>query len=316
MLFVPPSIPFMVPEAEAETHTTPPLTVPADMTVTTSSGSSGTLTNSTGTFQLVTFSVTASNESVDCRWDNWAGHSIGLLEISRYFSVGTHTVTCSGGGSSQSFTITIIEEEPEPTVDTTPPTIVVSNNIYTQTTDPTGKSVPFATPSATDNVGVVTSLCNYSSGTFFPTGTTTVTCTASDAAGNTVSDSFTVTVTYSPFTDITPPVFMQVSSVTITTTDSSGTTYSYAIPQVNDNIGVIVGPTCTPSSGGLLPVGITTITCTAADAAGNQGSISFSVTVVNTAATGDTNIPTFAAIEDITEEQDVENGKQLMFPIP
>ena len=47
-------------------------------------------------------------------------------------------------------------------------------------------------PAATSNCGTV--VCSPSSGSFFPVGSTTVTCTASDGSGNMASCSFTVTV--------------------------------------------------------------------------------------------------------------------------
>ena len=52
----------------------------------------------------------------------------------------------------------------------------------------------FATPSATDNRGVPTVACSPPSGSLFPIGVTTVTCTAVDGAGLTDVETFTVTV--------------------------------------------------------------------------------------------------------------------------
>ena len=164
------------------------------------------------------------------------------------------------------------------------------------------------TPSATDVGGIVELSCNYLSGTFFPVGTTTVTCTAVDASGLTTVKSFTITVTYDATPDTTLPVFVQVSDVQLNTTNPDGITYNYATPQVSDNIGVTIGPTCTPESGLTFPIGTTNVICTASDAAGNQQSTFFSVTVVNPTATGA--IPTFEPVENITEEADVPNGKQ------
>ncbi len=52
----------------------------------------------------------------------------------------------------------------------------------------------YSTPSATDSVGVTSNSCAPLSGSLFVIGTTTVTCTASDAAGNSAAVQFTVTV--------------------------------------------------------------------------------------------------------------------------
>ena len=58
-------------------------------------------------------------------------------------------------------------------------------------------NVSFSTPSATDNRGVPSVACNPVSGSSFVVGVTSVTCTATDAAGLTATTSFTVTVTTS-----------------------------------------------------------------------------------------------------------------------
>ena len=49
-----------------------------------------------------------------------------------------------------------------------------------------------------DNLGVATWSCSPASGQTFPVGTTTVTCSGSDAAGNATNGSFDVTVTPLP----------------------------------------------------------------------------------------------------------------------
>jgi hypothetical protein len=54
--------------------------------------------------------------------------------------------------------------------------------------------VTYVTPTATDNCPGVTVACVPASGSVFPLGTTTVTCTATDASGNTATCSFSVRV--------------------------------------------------------------------------------------------------------------------------
>ena len=81
--------------------------------------------------------------------------------------------------------------------DTQPPTITCPANIVVAaaaTCPPaTSRTVNF-TVTATDNCPGVTVVCVPPSGSIFPVGTTTVTCTATDASGNTATCSFTVTV--------------------------------------------------------------------------------------------------------------------------
>jgi len=107
-----------------------------------------------------------------------------------FFPVGTTTVTCTTtAGPSCTFTVRVN--------DTQPPTITCPANIFVAeatTCPPAGcKTVNFA-PTVTDNCPGVTVVCNPPSGSCFPVGTTTVTCTATDASGNTATCSFTVGV--------------------------------------------------------------------------------------------------------------------------
>jgi subtilisin-like proprotein convertase family protein len=107
-----------------------------------------------------------------------------------FFPVGTTTVTCTGTGATCVFTVTVN--------DTQPPSITCPANV-TAVTDqnacpaPACATVTFPAPIATDNCPGVGVVCNPPSGGCFPTGTTTVTCTATDASGNTATCSFTVT---------------------------------------------------------------------------------------------------------------------------
>ena len=63
-------------------------------------------------------------------------------------------------------------------------------------------------------------------------------------------------------------------------------------------------------------MGQTIVTCTASDAAGNSGTVSFTVSVVNTEATGDTIAPSLTAVQNISVEAIVANGAEVTFDIP
>jgi len=73
------------------------------------------------------------------------------------------------------------------------PTITVPANITVNATSPSGAVAIYAAL-FDDNVRVTDGSCMPPSGSMFPIGSMTVTCTASDAAGNRASRSFTVTV--------------------------------------------------------------------------------------------------------------------------
>lgn len=71
-----------------------------------------------------------------------------------------------------------------PATDTTPPVIASQSNMFVEATGANGAIVNFA-PTATDNVDPsVTVVTSPASGSLFPIGTTTVTCNATDLAGN------------------------------------------------------------------------------------------------------------------------------------
>lgn len=77
-------------------------------------------------------------------------------------------------------------------IDKTLPVLKLAN-ITTDATSPAGAVVTYSA-TATDNLTTPTVACTPASGSTFPIGTTTVTCTATDAAGNRATGSFTVLV--------------------------------------------------------------------------------------------------------------------------
>jgi hypothetical protein len=106
--------------------------------------------------------------------------------------VGSTTVTCTatdtrGNTGSGSFVVDV--------VDTTAPTLTVPELVVANATSPRGGAVTFAA-TATDSVGgEVTPTCSAAPGSEFAIGGTTVTCTATDAKGNTsAAQTFTVEV--------------------------------------------------------------------------------------------------------------------------
>jgi subtilisin-like proprotein convertase family protein len=134
-----------------------------------------------------------------------------------------------------------------------------------------GAVATYAPTTTGGNCGTVT--CSPTSGSFFPVGTTTVTCT--DTSGP--SCMFTVTVV-----DAQPPVIICPANQTATAPDGqSSTTVTYPDPTVTDNC---LGSSfaCSPPSGSSFPIGVTTVTCTATDASANQSSCTFKVAVGGT----------------------------------
>ncbi|MEW6210362.1 MAG: choice-of-anchor Q domain-containing protein [Acidobacteriota bacterium] len=89
-------------------------------------------------------------------------------------------------------------EAPVNTADSTAPQITCPANVtaVAPPTCPVSSStlVTFPSPTAMDDCSEVTTMCSPPSGSAFPAGTTTVTCTATDVSGNTASCSFAVIV--------------------------------------------------------------------------------------------------------------------------
>jgi hypothetical protein len=107
-----------------------------------------------------------------------------------FFPVGTTTVTCtSGAGPACTFTVTVNDTQPH---DQCPAnqTVVTDQNACPA---PACQVANFVT-TASDNCPGVTVVCVPPSGSCFAVGTTTVTCTATDASGNTATCSFTIDV--------------------------------------------------------------------------------------------------------------------------
>jgi hypothetical protein len=152
----------------------PVVTVPADMTVEAQNFSGATVT------------YTAS--AVDDR-----GRPIPVTctpPSGSIFGFGTTAVTCSarsdGKTTTRRFNVTV--------VDTHAPVITVPAAQKLTTKVRSGKVVTYSASAADVVDGAVAVTCTPASGTRFPVGATTVTCSAADRRGNAASASFSVTV--------------------------------------------------------------------------------------------------------------------------
>ncbi|MFP5487316.1 MAG: HYR domain-containing protein, partial [Acidimicrobiia bacterium] len=164
-----------------------------------------------------------------------------------------------------------------------PLSIDVPDDIVTDN-DPgeAGAVVDFSPASASGGTPPLTVTCDRTSGEFFPLGTTTVTCTASDGEDPAPSERFveaTVTATFTiTVVDVESPVIADPPDLVRSATTTNGVAVGYTTPTASDNAGPPV-VTCAPGSGTVFAVGTTNVTCTATDAAGNSASASLTVTV-------------------------------------
>jgi hypothetical protein len=142
------------------------------------------------------------------------------------------------------------------------------------------------TATATDPGGLTTTITYavgknpISSGYTFPIGTTTVTVTATDSAGNSSTGIFTVLVQ-----DTTPPTLTLPPNQQVESSNPAGSTDSVAFTATatdpvdpNPVIAYSVGNTVIDSTY-IFPQGTTTVTVTASDTAGNSSAGTFTVFV-------------------------------------
>ncbi len=162
-------------------------------------------------------------------------------------------------------------------VECTPPSIISPNDI-TQDCDPgsCGAVVTWADPAATGNPPPAMS-CSPSSGSMFPVGATTVTCTATNTCGTDTAD-FTVVVNDAEAPQITCPA-------DIAQDNDPGVCQAAVIippPAASDNCGIdsIVNDyNGTADASDVYPVGTTAVIWTAADLHGNTSTCMMNVTV-------------------------------------
>jgi hypothetical protein len=212
------------------------------------------------------------------------------------FPVGTTTVTytatdVAGNTSICSFTVTVVDNT-LPVIAGCPGNVSVNTGLGRTTCN---QVATWTEPTATDNCTAAASLIrtrSHAPGATFPVGTTTVTYTFTDLAGNvSLTCSFTVTVvdntapifTACPPNIVNPPINTAGCIATVATTN----------PTFTDNCGVtkltwaLTGVTTasSPATGinyvgtRAFNFGVTTVTYTATDAAGNTATCTYTVTV-------------------------------------
>ena len=267
--------------------TTPPVvTVPANITTTTTTASG----------KSVTYPAATANDNIDGAITPTCTPASGTN-----FAVGTTPVNCSatdahGNKGTGSFTITVT------LVDTTPPVVTVPANITQEATSSGGAVVTFPPATASDNIdGAITPTCSPASGTTFPLGPTTVTCTATDQHNNTGTGTFKITIR-----DTTDPVVHVPDHITAEAASADGAAVSFSA-SADDAIDGSLSTSCTPASNSTFPLGTTTVTCTATDRSGNKGSATFQVTV------GDTTGPSVTVPANLTREANGPGGALVIF---
>ncbi len=195
-------------------------------------------------------------------------------------------VDASGNTATCSFTITVIDNE-APVITNCTPDVLASNDA-----GDCGAIVTFAPPTYTENCTMGTEIASQASGTFFPVGTTTVTWTLTDNAGNITTCDFDVTVE-----DTEMPIAM-CTDITVQL-DATGV-YSMADSEIDggstDNCG-IANITASQTMFDCSHIGANTVTLTIEDLNGNVSTCDATVTVED-------NVAPIAVCQDITVQLD------------
>jgi len=155
------------------------------------------------------------------------------------------------------------------------PQINLPTNITVDATGPNGATVHYTATATDPNSGHSLPItCNHASGSTFPIGTTTVTCSAKlpPPASLVTSGSFTITVEGAP-------VLHLPANITVDATSPHGAVVTYSATATDPNTGNPVPVTCTPASGSTFPIGTTTVQCSAQKSPTLITKGSFTVTV-------------------------------------
>ena len=164
--------------------------------------------------------------------------------------------------------------------DTTPPVISNCPNDISVTISAADcdEVVNWTEPTATDDNSVDSFTITHNPGDTFPVGTTTVTYTATDPAGNTASCIFNVTVN-----DNIPPVISNGPGDIVVNLSGGicDEVVNWIEPIASDNCSV-ASFNSTHSSGDGFPIGISVVSYIATDSSGNVTAWTFNVTVVDT----------------------------------
>jgi len=190
------------------------------------------------------------------------------------FPLGETTVTwtatdAAGNSSSATQLVTVVDDDP-PAI-AAPAALTVGTNAGCAYVGPIGSATASDDVSAPGAISIV----NDAPGAF-PLGATTVTWTATDAAGNSASATQLVTVVDDDAPEVAAPAALTLGT-------NSGASYVGPIgtATVSDNCSSGPALTITNDAPASFPLGETTVTWTATDAAGNSSSATQLVTVVD-----------------------------------
>ncbi|HEX8889942.1 MAG TPA: HYR domain-containing protein [Pyrinomonadaceae bacterium] len=203
-----------------------------------------------------------------------AGSTSSPLVILRTFTA------TDASGNSASATQTITVTDPTPPTITAPAAVTAYTGANATSCSAVVSDAQLGSATASDNCGTAT-VTRSPSGNTFAVGDTTITWTATDAAGNTATATQIVTVVdNTPPTLTTPPNVVADTAADATSCSTVVSDAMLGTASAGDNCGSV--GTITRSgvpAGNIFPVGTTTITYSVTDSHGNTSSAQQTVTV-------------------------------------
>ena len=263
--------------------TAPTLSLPGDLSVETESPSG----------QVVSYSASASDAAAgpiapSCTPPSGSTFGLGTTHVDCAANDG-HGNSASGGFN---VTLTLVDH-------TAPALLGMPGSRTVEANGPGGSVANYTSPTATDSLDGPIALvsCSPPSGSTFALGTTTVTCSATDAHGNTGTSAFQITVA-----DTGPPTLVVPAPRSVYATSSDG--ISDSDPAITSFVSsasavdlVDPHPTVTSDIHSVIPVGDTPVTFFARDASGNVVARTVLLTVLPVPPPGTPPLPVPPALQ-------------------
>ncbi|MFN4081829.1 MAG: HYR domain-containing protein, partial [Saprospiraceae bacterium] len=242
----------------------PVITCPQDISVSTAPNQCG---------AIVTFNVQAENA---CPNNNSPISIVSSPPSGSFFGKGVNYVLATATDANQnsstcSFAIVVTDNQP--------PTLTCPNLTVSTAPGLCNTVVQYNVGVADNCPGPLPFTAMPPSGSVFDKGQSVVNVSATDAAGNTATCSFTVNVL-----DQEPPVITCPANFSVSTAPNQcGANVTYNVG-VSDNCPGVGTPSLSKISGSFFDKGATVVTASVSDAAGNSAACSFTVTVNDTQA--------------------------------
>jgi gliding motility-associated-like protein len=247
-----------------EDNVAPAITCPSNVTAYADATSNGTAV----TWSVATATDNCSIQSITSDIVNGSTFTLGTTTV-------TYTATDGSGNTATcTFDVTVL--------DTVSPVITGCPADITQNNDAGNCSalVTWTAPTFSDNSGAYTVNWSHTSGDVFAVGTTTVTATVTDAAGNSSVCSFDVTIVDNEAPVVTPPSDVTVNS-DAGSCDAASSGVIIGTPTVTDNCGIA---STTNNVTTTYTLGANTVVWTVTDIHGNVTTVTQTVTVLDAEA--------------------------------